>query len=134
MLPPALAYTEDNLNAESIRYPIDDLLVQCAESDKHLVERPSPCREFNVPMECIGDLLMVWDFCTSFGRLFHLSPFSLEDFESAVCHKGSNIVLISECHSALLRFLLKDNGEYFMAVQKKRQKLKVIFESCNIFF
>ncbi|XP_075083978.1 uncharacterized protein LOC107823788 [Nicotiana tabacum] len=116
---------EDNLNAESIRYPIDDLLVQCAESDKHLVERPSPCREFNVPMECIGDLLMVWDFCTSFGRLFHLSPFSLEDFESAVCHKGSNIVLISECHSALLRFLLKDNGEYFMAVQKKRQKLKI---------
>ncbi|XP_009628859.1 uncharacterized protein [Nicotiana tomentosiformis] len=116
---------EDNLNAESIRYPIDDLLVQCAESDKHLVERPSPCREFNVSMECIGDLLMVWDFCTSFGRLFHLSPFSLEDFESAVCHKGSNIVLISECHSALLRFLLKDNGEYFMAVQKKRQKLKI---------
>lgn len=134
MLPPALAYTEDNLNAESIRYPIDDLLVQCAESDKHLVERPSQCREFNVSMECIGDLLMVWDFCTSFGRLFHLSPFSLEDFESAVCHKGSNIVLISECHSALLRFLLKDNGEYFMAVQKKRQKLKVIFESCYIFF
>ncbi|OIT31846.1 PREDICTED: DDT domain-containing protein DDB_G0282237 isoform X1 [Nicotiana attenuata] len=116
---------EDNLNAESIRYPIDDLLVQCAESDKHLVERPSPCREFNVPMECIGDLLMVWDFCTSFGRLFHLSPFSLEDFESAVCHKGSNIVLICECHSALLRFLLKDNGEYFMAIQKKRQKLKI---------
>ncbi|XP_059317391.1 uncharacterized protein LOC132067972 isoform X2 [Lycium ferocissimum] len=116
---------EDKLKAQSIRYPIDDLLVQYTESDKQLTERPPPCREFNVPMECLGDLLMVWDFCTSFGRLFHLSPFSLEDFERAVCHKGSNIVLISECHSALLRFLWKDNSEYFIAVQKKRPKLKI---------
>ncbi|XP_060212335.1 uncharacterized protein LOC132639970 [Lycium barbarum] len=116
---------EDKLKAQSIRYPIDDLLVQYTESDKQLTERPPPCREFNVPMECVGDLLMVWDFCTSFGRLFHLLPFSLEDFERAVCHKGSNIVVISECHSALLRFLWKDNSEYFIAVQKKRPKLKI---------
>ncbi|KAJ8540205.1 hypothetical protein K7X08_030124 [Anisodus acutangulus] len=116
---------EDKLKAQSIRYPIDDLLVEYAESDKQLTERPPPCREFNIPMECVGDHLMVWDFCTSFGRLLHLSPFSLEDFERAVCHKGSNIVLISECHSALLRFLLKDNSEYFIAVQKKRPKMKI---------
>lgn len=116
---------EDKLKAQSIRYPIDDRLVHYTESDKQLAERPPPCREFNVPMECVGDHLMVWDFCTSFGRLLHLSPFSLEDFERAVCHKGSNIVLISECHSALLRFLLKDNSEYFIAVQKKRPKLKI---------
>ncbi|KAK4353537.1 hypothetical protein RND71_025731 [Anisodus tanguticus] len=115
---------EDKLKAQSIRYPIDDLLVEYAESDKQLTERPPPCREFNIPMECVGDHLMVWDFCTSFGRLLHLSPFSLEDFERAVCHKGSNIVLISECHSALLCFLLKDNSEYFIAVQKKRPKMK----------
>lgn len=116
---------EDKLKAQSIRYPIDDLLVQYTEFDKQLAERPPPCREFNVPMECVGDHLMVWDFCTSFGRLLHLSPFSLEDFERAVCQKGSNIVLITECHSALLRFLLKDNSEYFIAVQKKRPKLKI---------
>lgn len=116
---------EDKLKAQSIRYPIDDLLVQYTETDKQLFERPPPCREFNIPMECVGDHLMVWDFCTSFGRLLHLSPFSLEDFERAVCHKGSNIVLITECHSALLRFLLNDNSEYFIAVQKKRPKLKI---------
>ncbi|KAJ8542364.1 hypothetical protein K7X08_017230 [Anisodus acutangulus] len=115
----------DKLKAQSIRYPIDDLLVEYAEFDKQLTERPPPCREFNVPMECVGDHLMVWDFCTSFGRLLHLSPFSLEDFERAVCHKGSNIVLITECHSALLRFLLKDNSEYFIAVQKKRPTMKI---------
>ncbi|CAN4115326.1 unnamed protein product [Withania somnifera] len=116
---------EDKLKAQSIKYPIDDLLVQYAESDKQLTERPPPCKEFNVPMECVGDHLMVWDFCTSFGRLLHLSPFSLEDFERAVCHKSSNIVLIIECHSALLRFLLNDNSEYFIAVRKKRPKLKI---------
>lgn len=116
---------EDKLKAQSIRYPIDDLLVQYTETDKHLYERPPPCREFNVPMECVGDHLMVWDFCTSFGRLLRLSPFSLEDFERAICHKGSNIILITECHSALFRFLLEDNSEYFIAVQKKRPKLKI---------
>ncbi|KAM3328192.1 DDT domain-containing protein DDB [Capsicum galapagoense] len=116
---------EDKLKAQSIRYPIDDLLVQYTEYDKQLAERPPPCREFDVPMECVGNYLMVWDFCTSFGRLLNLSPFSFEDFGRAVCHKGSNLVLITECHSALLRFLLKDNSEYFVAVQKKRPKLKI---------
>lgn len=130
----ALTYAEDKLKAQSTRYPIDDLLVQYTEFDKQLAERPPPCREFNVPMECVGDHLMVWDFCTSFGRLLHLSPFSLEDFERAVCQKGSNIVLITECHSALLRLLLKDNSEYSIAVQKKRPKLKVIYESCYVLF
>ncbi|CAN4105527.1 unnamed protein product [Withania somnifera] len=116
---------EDEPKAQSIKYPIDDLLVQYTESDKQLAERPPPCRDFNVPMECVGDHLMVWDFCTSFGRLLYLSPFSLEDFERAIYHKSSNIVLITECHSALLRFLLKESSEYFIAVQKKRPKLKI---------
>lgn len=108
-----------------IKYPIDDLLVQPSDSDIQLTER-SPLRwDFNVPMHCVGDLLMVWDFCISFGRLLQLSPFSLEDFENAVCHKESNVVLIVESHAALLRLLIKDNGEYFTAIQKKKRKSKV---------
>lgn len=108
-----------------IKYPIDDLLLDLAEDDQKLTERPSPCRDFNVPMDCVGDLLMVWDFCTSFGRLLHLSPFSLEDFESALCHKDSNVVLVVECHSALLRFLMKDNGNFSLCVQNRKRKPKV---------
>nr|GMC68161.1 DDT domain-containing protein DDB_G0282237 [Ipomoea batatas] len=108
-----------------IKYPIDDLLVQPSDSDIQLTER-SPLRwDFNVPMHCVGDLLMVWDFCISFGRLLQLSPFSLEDFENAVCHKESNVVLIVESHAALLRLLIKDNGEYFTAIQKKKRKSKI---------
>ncbi|CAH9110855.1 unnamed protein product [Cuscuta europaea] len=113
------------LDMVSVRYPIDDLLVKPSESDMQLTERPSPSRDFNAPMHCVGDLLMVWDFCTSFGRFLQLSPFSLEDFENAVCHSDSNVVLIVEAHSALLRLLMNDHVGYFFTVQKKKRKNKI---------
>ncbi|KAK2966250.1 hypothetical protein RJ640_008233 [Escallonia rubra] len=110
---------------EPIKYPIDDLLVQPGSDDPAFTQRPSPSREFNIPMDCVGDLLMVWNFCSSFGRLLQLSPFSLEDFENALCHKDSNVILIVESHSTLLRLLMKDNGDYAMAIQKKKRKPKM---------
>ncbi|KAL5982940.1 hypothetical protein ACLOJK_017020 [Asimina triloba] len=110
---------------EPIKYPIDDLLVKPGPDDPVFSDRPSPARDFRVPMDSFGDLLMIWDFCSSFSRLLHLWPFSLEDFENAVCHKDSDLILIAETHSAILRLLLKDKGDYFMATQKKRQKRKI---------
>ncbi|KAL6520010.1 hypothetical protein OROHE_017153 [Orobanche hederae] len=47
-----------NPQDESIKYPIEDLLVQPSGEDG-LTERPSPCRDFNVPLNCVGDLLMI---------------------------------------------------------------------------
>lgn len=108
-----------------IKYPIDDLLLQPLDSDIQLTERPSLHRDFNVPMGCVGDLLMVWDFCISFGKLLHLSPFSLDDFENAISYKESNVVLVMEYHAALLQLLIKDGGEYLTAIQKKKRKLKI---------
>ncbi|RAL39826.1 hypothetical protein DM860_013027 [Cuscuta australis] len=108
-----------------IKYPIDDLLLQPLDSDIQLTERPSLRRDFNVPMGCVGDLLMVWDFCISFGKLLHLSPFSLDDFENAISYKESNVVLVMEYHAALLQFLIKDGGEYLTAIQKKKRKSKI---------
>ncbi|KAF8411903.1 hypothetical protein HHK36_004461 [Tetracentron sinense] len=110
---------------EPIKYPIDDLLVRPGAKDPVFADRPSPSRDFGVPMDCVADLLMVWDFCSSFSRLLNLWPFSLEDFENAICHKDSNLILIVESHSALLRLLIKDESEYFMAIQEKRWKSKI---------
>ncbi|XP_028770535.1 DDT domain-containing protein DDB_G0282237 [Neltuma alba] len=107
---------------EPIKYPIDDLLVKPSPRDPH---RPSPSRDFNVPIHHVGDLLMVWDFCTSFGRLLHLSPYSLEDFENSICHKESNVVLLMESHAALFRVLMKDDGDYASVVQKRKRKFKI---------
>ncbi|GAV87011.1 DDT domain-containing protein/WAC_Acf1_DNA_bd domain-containing protein [Cephalotus follicularis] len=116
---------DDKTKSEPIKYPIDDLLVQPDADDPVFTDRPSPSKDFNVPMDCVGDLLMIWDFCTSFSRLLHLWPFSLEDFENAICHKDSQLVLIVESHSALLRLLLKDNADYLLAVQKRKGKSKI---------
>lgn len=105
-----------------VKYPIDDLLVKPSPDDPVFTDRPSPSRDFNVPMHCVGNLLMVWDFCTSFGKQLHLSPYSLEDFENAICHKDGNAVLLVESHAALFRVLIKDDGEYTSAVQKRSVK------------
>lgn len=110
---------------EPINYPIDDLLVRPGPDDPVFTDRPSPSRDFTVPMDCVGDLLMVWDFVSSFGRLLHLFPFSLQDFENAICHKDSNLIIIVETHSALLRLLVKDDGQYFTAIQEKKRKPKI---------
>ncbi|KAL0378170.1 UNVERIFIED_CONTAM: hypothetical protein Sradi_3122500 [Sesamum radiatum] len=114
-----------NPEDQSIKYPIDDLLVCPTEEDRLLTERPSPCRDFSVPMDCVGDALMVWDFCASFGRLLNLSPFSLEDFENSLCYKDATPLLIVESYSALLRVLVKDNGEFAMTIEKKKRKPKI---------
>ncbi|XP_042505701.1 DDT domain-containing protein DDB_G0282237-like [Macadamia integrifolia] len=112
-------------NEEPIRYPIDDLLVQPGADDPVFNDRPSPSRNFGVPVDCVGDLIMVWDFCSSFARLLNLWPFSLEDFENAICHKDNNLILIVESHLALLRLLMKDGGGYLMVIQKKKRKPKI---------
>ncbi|KAK4393709.1 DDT domain-containing protein DDB [Sesamum angolense] len=119
-----LCLLNKNPEDHSIRYPIEDLLVRPTEEDRLLMERPSPCRDFSVPMDYVGDALMVWDFCASFGRLLNLSPFSLEDFENSLCYKDATPLLIVESYSALLRLLVKDNGKFAMTIEKKKRKPK----------
>lgn len=117
---------DDHQREEPIKYPVDDLLVQPSADDPVFSDRPLPSRDFSVPMECVGDLLMVWDFCTSFSRTLHLWPFSLEDFENVVCHKESNLALIVESHSALLRLLIKDNRKHFWHMKNKKRKITLV--------
>lgn len=120
------AKREDELpKKEPIKYPIEDLLVQPAADDPVFSDRPSLSTDFKVPMDCIGDLLMIWDFCSSFARLLNLWRFSFENFENAICFKDSNLILIVESHAALLRLLIKDEGDYFMVIQGKKRKSKI---------
>ncbi|KAF2292108.1 hypothetical protein GH714_011870 [Hevea brasiliensis] len=44
---------------DPITYPIDDLLVQPGADDPVFTDRPSPSRDFNIQMDCVGDLLMI---------------------------------------------------------------------------
>ncbi|XP_037485703.1 DDT domain-containing protein DDB_G0282237-like [Triticum dicoccoides] len=108
-----------------VKYPIDDLLVKPVADDPVLSKRCPPSTDFKVPISSVGDLLMVWDFCMSFGRLLCLSPFSLSDLENAICHKETNLVLLVEIHTALLNLLINDEGEYFEFIQDKNRKSKV---------
>ncbi|KAF8653156.1 hypothetical protein HU200_062602 [Digitaria exilis] len=106
------------------KYPIDDLLVKPNADDSSLFKRPPMATDFRVPRCSVGDLLMVWDFCSSFGRVLNLFPFPLTDMENAVCHKESNVLLV-EIHAAMFHLLMKDKGDYFSVLQNKKRKLKV---------
>jgi hypothetical protein len=88
------------------------------------LKRPPLATDFRVPKYSVGDLLMVWDFCLSFGRVLNLSPFSLVDLENAICHKESNALLV-EIHTAIFHLLIKDEGDYFTILRTKKRKLKV---------
>ncbi|KAJ1279519.1 hypothetical protein BS78_04G162500 [Paspalum vaginatum] len=107
-----------------IKYPIDDLLIKPDADDPASFKRPPLATDFRVPRCSVGDLLMVWDFCSSFGRALNLSPFPLTDLENAICHKESNALLV-EIHTAMLLLLIKDKGDYFTVLQNKERKLKV---------
>lgn len=112
---------EKRLKIKKIKYPIDDLLVKPSENDPIFSKRPVPSTNFISPNECVGDILMVWDFCSSFAKLLLLSPFSLEEFENAIVYGGiSNLIV--EMHSAILRLLITDGGEYYNFIQQKKRK------------
>ncbi|KAG8082084.1 hypothetical protein GUJ93_ZPchr0014g47070 [Zizania palustris] len=120
----SLAIDEEQVELP-VKYPIDDILLKPPTDDPLLSKRCPLSTDFRVPVDSVGDLLMVWDFCMSFGRILCLSPFSLSDLENAVCHKESNLVLLVEIHAALFHLLIKDEGGYFTFLHNKRRKLKV---------
>ncbi|KAI8060339.1 hypothetical protein BC940DRAFT_323329 [Gongronella butleri] len=71
--------------------------------------RPKPCQESTVATDCFGSFLMVWSFLNVFSRPLCLSPFSLDDFESAL-HYNSNDVkceLVYEVIASLLNCIIR---------------------------
>ncbi|KAJ7551855.1 hypothetical protein O6H91_06G032400 [Diphasiastrum complanatum] len=110
-----------------ICYPIDDLLVQPSPDDPTFTERPVPSTNFALPMECIGKFLMVWNFFISFGKAIHLSPFSSEDFEKALCYKDGEVSLLTEAYYALLRTVCSDPEiiEEFMLKRKRKSEMSM---------
>ncbi|CAM6129493.1 unnamed protein product [Calypogeia fissa] len=105
-----------------IKYPIEDTLVKPGPDDPVLPKRPIPSTDFVLPMESLGNLLMIWDFCTSFSKALHLSPFSLEEFEKSLDYREGNAPLIAEILFALLRTNLSDPALWEEFVKKRKRK------------
>lgn len=107
---------------QPIRYPIEDTHVKPSASDPPLSDRPVAATDFVVPVECTGDMLMVWDFCCLFGKALLLSPFSLEDFEKSLDYREGEAPLLLEMTHSLLRATLTDPvlRDEFQHKRKKR--------------
>ena len=101
----------------------DECNVPKAQNSGLIVPRPDIESFPGIPTHCIPDLLMVWDFLSTFGRTLSLQPIELDDFAAALSFPPSTQptqvqsqlrpqlhipVYLSECHIALLRMLVKD--------------------------
>lgn len=53
------------------------------------------------------------------GKVLHLWPFSLDDFEKAIDFWEGEVSLLAEAHYAILRIDVKDSNGYQDLVQKK---------------
>ncbi|XP_024363483.1 uncharacterized protein [Physcomitrium patens] len=110
---------------QPIRYPIEDTQVKPAASDPPLSDRPVPATDFLVPVECTGNMLMVWDFCCLFGKALLLSPFSLEDFEKSLDYREGEAPLLLEMVHALLRAALTDPALRDEFLHKRKKRIEV---------
>lgn len=90
--------------------------------------RPNPSSDFPFAMDCIGHLLMVWNFCVLFCKAIHLFPFSLEEFEKALLCKTEDSVLLKEGQTALLHSGLSDPSLYLSFARKRKRKVIVYME------
>ncbi len=99
------------------RYPIEDSHVKLSSEDPQLNDCPVPSTDFLLPMACVGDLLMVWDFCSLFSKALFLSPFTLEELEKSLDYKEGEAPLLLEINFALLCIALTDpilRDEFFI--------------------
>lgn len=108
-----------------IRYPIEDTQVKLSANDPPLHDRPVPATDFVVPVECTGDMLMVWDFCCLFGKTLLLSPFLLEDFEKSLDYREGEAPLLLEMIHSLLRAALTDPTLRDEFQQKRKKRVEV---------
>jgi hypothetical protein len=111
------------------RYPVEDLVLQEEEeftSTKKLTQlncaaarTPDVDGFAGVPLHCVPDVLMAWDFLCTFSRVISLNPIGLDDFVHALTYKppaqvgdgdafGSAPVYVAEAHLGLLKLLLAD--------------------------
>ncbi|KAG0939169.1 hypothetical protein G6F57_006395 [Rhizopus arrhizus] len=116
---------------QALRYPIEDLNIPTYRRDPsgfgkiidmtpgteeanntvpnptgNMPLHPKSTHNTTVPEDCYGSFLMIWSFLSVFAHPLKLSPFTLDDFESALQYKQSSI-LMRECNVALLNAIIK---------------------------
>ncbi|CAG7851525.1 SubName: Full=Related to ITC1-subunit of Isw2 chromatin remodelling complex {ECO:0000313/EMBL:CCA67434.1} [Serendipita indica DSM 11827] len=89
------------------RWPVEDLDVILTEKEKASgkpVVRPLPHRtsEFAAP-EYFESFLMAWNFITTYGHAFNVSPFSLDTLEAALHHSSDEPCFLIDClHTGII--------------------------------
>ncbi|KAG8835079.1 hypothetical protein FRC17_005432 [Serendipita sp. 399] len=89
------------------RWPIEDLDVTITEKEKASGKppvRPLPHRttEFAAP-EFFEQFLMTWNFITTYGHAFNVSPFPLDMLEAALHHVSAEPCFLIDClHTGII--------------------------------
>jgi hypothetical protein len=96
----------------------DDLLPFDPHKNKSLwavLSKPEIDSFPGLPASCTQEVLMAWDFLSTFNRTLSLHPIGLDDFAAALIYKPTNSaemstppLYLAEVHLALLKLLLSD--------------------------
>lgn len=67
---------------------------------------PPTAAEFPAPQNCIGQLLMIWNFCSAFSKAIGLTLFDFDDLAMSIgCNRRNP--LLDEVHVAVMRSIFK---------------------------
>eukprot|EP00871_Galdieria_phlegrea_P002712 jgi/Galph1/3441/GphlegSOOS_G2114.1 len=94
----------DELNTKTICNSLDDII---REQDDCLW--PEPTYSSNISSKGYGDLIYIWKLAHVFGEQLGLAPFSLFDFENALCYHNRNALL--DCLFQQLLIMALENHE-----------------------
>ncbi|RUP16258.1 hypothetical protein BC936DRAFT_139538, partial [Jimgerdemannia flammicorona] len=88
-----------------IKYPIEDLdLPAFIEPPAH----PRPHSDTILAPRGTETMLMVWAFLSVFAKPLGLSPFTIDEFESAVGYSAGRCPMITETHASLLNVIIRE--------------------------
>lgn len=75
-----------------------------------LPPKPVPSKELLVPEDLFHDFLMIWNCLNVFSKPLSLSPFSIDDFASALKHVElePRCILLAEIHACLTNVIATD--------------------------
>lgn len=71
---------------------------------------PTPCDFADIPTQCVGKLLAVWDCIYAFRDILELSDISVDQFSRALSHSKYSAML-TEIHMCLLEKILADRED-----------------------
>ncbi|KAI8146739.1 ATP-utilizing chromatin assembly and remodelling N-terminal-domain-containing protein [Fennellomyces sp. T-0311] len=127
---------EERRKQAAVKYPIEDLDLPIYRKDPNLnwalidmspdkytgpaiipypsggrTPRPTPHKNTSIPDDVFETFISVWTFLAVFSDPLELSPFSIDDFERALCQPNQKSNILFESNACLLNVIISERKQ-----------------------